>query len=57
MALQMEDFCRAIRSATSPRSSAQLGLDVVRMIEAAERSHMHKSNPCLLEWTASVPGV
>ena len=34
----MEDFCRAIRSGSTPRSSAQLGLDVVRMIEAAERS-------------------
>jgi predicted dehydrogenase len=38
IALQMEDFCRAIRSGTTPRSSAQLGLDVVHMIEAAERS-------------------
>jgi predicted dehydrogenase len=57
MALQMEDFCRAIRSGTTPRSSAQLGLDVVRMIEAAERSHMHKSNPCLLEWTVGVPNL
>ena len=55
MVLQMEDFCRAIRFGTLPRSSAQLGLDVVRMIEAAERSHLHKSNPCLLEWSASVP--
>jgi predicted dehydrogenase len=55
MALEMEDFCCAIRSGTVPRSSAQLGLDVVRMIEAAERSHMHKSNPCLLEWSANVP--
>jgi predicted dehydrogenase len=55
MALQMEDFCRAIRSGMVPRSSAQLGLDVVRMIEAAERSHLPKANPCLLEWSASVP--
>jgi predicted dehydrogenase len=36
--LQMEDFCQAIRSGTIPRSSPQLGLDVVRMIEAAEGS-------------------
>jgi predicted dehydrogenase len=34
--LQMEDFCAAIRSGATPRSSPQLGLDVVRMIEAAE---------------------
>jgi predicted dehydrogenase len=57
MVLQMEDFCRAIRFGTVPRSSAQLGLDVVRMIEAAERSHLHKSNPCLLEWSASPPDL
>ncbi len=57
MALQVDDFCRAIRSGTVPRSSARLGLDVVRMIEAAERSHMPKSNPCLLEWSARVPDL
>jgi predicted dehydrogenase len=34
--LQMGDFCEAIRSGATPRSSPQLGLDVVRMIEAAE---------------------
>jgi predicted dehydrogenase len=38
MALQMHDFSRAIRSGSTPRSSPSLGLDVVRMIEAAERS-------------------
>ena len=36
--LQMEDFCNAIRSGSTPRASPQLGLDVVRMIEAAEGS-------------------
>jgi predicted dehydrogenase len=38
IAIQMEDFCRAIRSGAMPRSSAELGLQVVHMIEAAERS-------------------
>ena len=38
LALQMEDFCRAVRSASTPRASAQLGLQVVHLIEAAERS-------------------
>jgi predicted dehydrogenase len=38
IALEMEDFCAAVRSGSSPRSSPQLGLEVVRMIEAAERS-------------------
>jgi predicted dehydrogenase len=37
MSLQIEDFCHAIRFGTSPRSSARLGLDVVRIIEAAAR--------------------
>jgi predicted dehydrogenase len=40
IALQMDDFCRAIRSGTTPRSSARLGLEVVRMIEAADRSRL-----------------
>ena len=38
---ELDDFCRAIRTGSQPRSSAQLGLEVVRMIEAAERSQVH----------------
>ena len=38
LALQLVDFCRAVRSGTSPRSSAELGLDVVQMIEAVDHS-------------------
>ncbi|HEX2505582.1 MAG TPA: Gfo/Idh/MocA family oxidoreductase [Gaiellaceae bacterium] len=36
--LELEDFCNAIRFGTEPRSSAELGLEVVRMIEAVDRS-------------------
>jgi predicted dehydrogenase len=36
--LELTDFCHAIRSDSVPRSSAVLGLDVVRMIEAVDRS-------------------
>ena len=36
--LELNDFCRAIRTGTPPRSTAALGLDVIRMVEAAERS-------------------
>jgi predicted dehydrogenase len=36
--LEMADFCAAIHSGSSPRSSAELGLDVVRMIEAVDSS-------------------
>jgi predicted dehydrogenase len=36
--LELADFCTAIRTDSPPRSDAALGLDVVRMIEAAEAS-------------------
>jgi predicted dehydrogenase len=36
--LELEDFCTAIRTGSTPRSSAELGLEVVRMIEAVDRS-------------------
>ena len=35
---EIEDFCSAIRYGTVPRSSAELGLEVVRMIEAVDAS-------------------
>jgi predicted dehydrogenase len=37
IALQLADFCWSIRTGETPRSSAHLGLEVVAMIEAAER--------------------
>jgi predicted dehydrogenase len=36
--LELEDFCSAIRSGGEVRSSAQLGLEVLRMIEAVDGS-------------------
>jgi predicted dehydrogenase len=36
--VEMADFCAAIRSGEPPRSSAAVGLDVVRMIEAVDES-------------------
>jgi predicted dehydrogenase len=36
--LELSDFCAAIRTGTAPRSSAALGLEVVRMIEAVDTS-------------------
>lgn len=38
LALEMLDLCAAIRLGTTPRSSAALGADVVRIVEAADRS-------------------
>ena len=36
--LEMEDFCNAIRTGAEPLSSADLGVEVVRMIEAVDAS-------------------
>jgi predicted dehydrogenase len=36
--LEMKDFCAAIRSGSTPRSSAVLGFEVVQMVEAVEAS-------------------
>jgi predicted dehydrogenase len=36
--LELEDFCRSIRTGDTPRSSAQAGLDIVRMISAVDQS-------------------
>jgi predicted dehydrogenase len=38
LSLEMRDFCRAVQTGSEPKASAQLGLDVVRVIEAIERS-------------------
>jgi predicted dehydrogenase len=38
LSLEMQDFCRAIRSGSCPVSSAEIGLEVVRMIEAVDAS-------------------
>ena len=36
--LELEDFCRAVRTGSTPRSSAHLGADVIDTIERAERA-------------------
>jgi len=36
--LELEDFCTSIRNGTTPRSSANLGVEVVRMVEAVDAS-------------------
>ena len=38
LALELEDLCRAIRTGSDLRSTPQLGVEVVRVVEAAERS-------------------
>jgi predicted dehydrogenase len=41
LALELRDFCDAVRGIREPRSSASVGIDVIRMVEAVERSLMH----------------
>ena len=36
--LEMADFCQAVRTSTVPRSSCDLGVEVVRMVEAVDVS-------------------
>jgi predicted dehydrogenase len=36
LGLQLRDFCTAVRTGSTPRSSAQVGLDVVTMVEDVE---------------------
>ena len=38
LGLEMSDFCGAVRDGTAPRSSRELGLEVVRIIEAVDES-------------------
>jgi predicted dehydrogenase len=38
LSLELADFCSAIREGSEPRSSSRIGLDVIRTIEAVDRS-------------------
>jgi len=38
LALELQDFCQAVRGGRDPRSSAELGVDVVRIVEAVDES-------------------
>ena len=45
--LELEDFCRAIREGSTPRASAEIGLEVVEMIEAVDRSLAGGGSPVI----------
>jgi predicted dehydrogenase len=45
LGLELEDFARAIRTGSTPRSSARLGLEIVNAIEAAEASLRRRGAP------------
>jgi predicted dehydrogenase len=38
LSLQLADFCKAVRDGIEPRSSGEIGLDVVRITESVDRS-------------------
>jgi predicted dehydrogenase len=39
LSLELADFCRAVRTGSMPRSSIGVGIEVVSVIEAVERSY------------------
>jgi len=45
LSLELADFARAIRTSSEPRSNAQLGLQVVTVMEAAEESMRRHGEP------------
>jgi predicted dehydrogenase len=49
LSLELADFAQAIRTGTEPRSSAQLGLEIVMAMEAAEESLRRNGEPIALE--------
>jgi predicted dehydrogenase/protoporphyrinogen oxidase len=53
LSVELADFARAIRDQKPPLSSAQVGLDVVRTIEAVDRSLLEGGRPVPLAGTAS----
>ncbi len=49
LSLELQDFARAIRTSVVPRSHAQLGLETVAVIEAAETSLHLNGEPVVLQ--------
>lgn len=52
LSLELADFCGCIRSGDTPRSSAELGTDVVRIVAAAEQSILEGGRVVSLAATA-----
>jgi predicted dehydrogenase len=49
LSVEIADLCEAIRSGSTPRSSAELGVEVVRIIEAVDDSLAAGGAPVVLE--------
>jgi predicted dehydrogenase len=54
LSLELEDFARAIRTGCEPRSSAGLGLEVVRALEAAHLSMERAGEPVAVNGNGNV---
>jgi predicted dehydrogenase len=52
--LEMTDFCNAIRTGVPPRSNVQVGVDVVRICDAVDRSLRIDGAPVDLEHTGLI---
>jgi predicted dehydrogenase len=53
LAVEMADFCAAIRTGSAPRSSPELGLEVVKIIEAVDASL--EQNGARIELASAAP--
>ena len=49
LALELLDFCHAIRTGAEPRSSARIGVDVIQVIEAVDESLLNGGVPIEIE--------
>jgi predicted dehydrogenase len=54
LCLELEDFIASVRGLTTPRSSAELGLEVVRTIEAVDQSLAAGGMPIAVEPSAAL---
>jgi predicted dehydrogenase/protoporphyrinogen oxidase len=57
LSLEMRDFVSAIRENRSPRSSSAVGIDVVRTLEAVDRSLAENGAPAAVEGAPPVPDI
>ena len=57
LALEMRDFCSAVRLGACPRSSAEIGADVVRIVEAADRSIAAGGVPVSIDHAFAAPAM
>jgi predicted dehydrogenase len=55
LSLELEDFARAIRTGSRPRSHAGLGVEIVRVLEAAHRSLAASGQPVTLNGSHETP--